>query len=309
MDYTNYTRPDEITQTQFFAVYPAKFIAMSLFTFGLYEMYWSYKNWRLIKDRDGSDISPVWRSIFYPFWHFSLLTDISKTGHSQDLTSGFYRGFLAFSLLILNVSWRLPDPYWLISLFTFFPFMPAVFMIARMATPGPDRQPIRSHHPLNFVAYLIGGPLLVFVSLSTIGFLPSTAVVTGDDLWKKDIAYLREAGILGADEKILFFYSNGVFTIKEDGQFISDAFITSYWQDTEDGEIYTAYVAYEDIDDINIVWAKGIWDLTLITVTTNEGNEFVLWASPESGGDKKFVTTIRRLWNKSKFSSNTEPED
>ena len=305
MDYTNYTRPEEVTETQYFAVSAAKFVAMSFCTFGLYELYWSYKNWRLIKDRDGSDIRPVWRAIFYPFWHYSLLTDIYKTGQSQALSGSFYRGILAASLLILNALWRLPDPYWLISIFTFLPILPAVFAIASMASTGPAQQPIGSHRPVNFIAYLVGGPLLVFASLSTIGFLPPTVVVTGDDLWEKDIVYLREAGILGADEKILFFYSNGLLTIKEDGQFISDAYITSYWRDTEDGQTYTAYTGYEDIDDIDVVWAQGIWDLTLITITTTDEKELVLGVSSEAGGDRKFVTAMRRLWNQAKYSPNT----
>ena len=55
---------------QFLAVSPVKFVAMSLCTFSLYEMYWSYKNWRIIKDRDGSKIMPFWRAFFYPLWHY-----------------------------------------------------------------------------------------------------------------------------------------------------------------------------------------------------------------------------------------------
>jgi hypothetical protein len=78
------------TDPQFFATLPVKFIAMSLCTFGLYEIYWSYKNWRIIRDRDGSKVMPFWRAFFYPIWHYSLLTEFDKALESRALSSGAY---------------------------------------------------------------------------------------------------------------------------------------------------------------------------------------------------------------------------
>jgi hypothetical protein len=307
MDYNNSEQPGRPGGGQPFVTSTAKFIAMSLCTFGVYELYWSYKNWRYVRDRDMTDIRPFWRAIFYPVWHYSLLSELNKVVRSRALESAVYRVFLASSLILLGAMWRLPDPFWLVSMLTFLPFLPAVAPMAEAVSSGPIQQPVVFHRPANLIAYLIGGPALVFVALSSIGFFPSTAVVAGSDLWDRDIVYLKEAEILGRDEEIVYFYSAGLWSVKEDGQFVSKDYVTSYWQDPADGEIGIAYASYEEIEDIKVAWAKGSWDQTVITVITNEEAEFELWLSSESGGDRKFVDTMRRFWKLSERSPVVDP--
>ncbi len=87
----------------YFATPPIKFVALSLCAFGMYEIYWSYKSWRFAKSRDGTEIMPFWRAVFYPLWHYSLLTELNKTLDSEALSRGAYRVFLAASVLVLSV--------------------------------------------------------------------------------------------------------------------------------------------------------------------------------------------------------------
>jgi len=50
---------DEVTSTaslKFFTTSTLKFVVMSICTFGLYELYWFYKNWVQVKARDGTSI-------------------------------------------------------------------------------------------------------------------------------------------------------------------------------------------------------------------------------------------------------------
>jgi hypothetical protein len=137
---------------------------------------------------------------------------------------------------------------------------------------------------------------MAFVILSSIGFFPSTMVLPGDMLWERDLAYLRTQEILGEEEEILFFYSAAITSISEDGQFISNQYVTSYQVDPGDGELYMSYAAYGDIEDIDVVWATSLLEDTVVTISTKEGDEFELWLSEESGGDKKFVAELKRLW-------------
>src|SRR5690349_17919588 len=51
-------------QPAFFPVSPVKLVVMSTFTFGIYELYWFYRNWKLIKQRTGASITPFWRAFF-----------------------------------------------------------------------------------------------------------------------------------------------------------------------------------------------------------------------------------------------------
>lgn len=283
------------TAPKYFTTPPAKFIAMSICTFGLYEAYWSYKNWRIIKDRDGSKIMPFWRAAFFPLWHYSLLSELNKTLESRALSSSAYRGFLAAALFVLNAMWRLPDPYWLVSMLTFLAFLPAQEKPEEM---GAIQEQSSSFHFSNAFAYLLGGPLIAFVALSAIGFVPSTAVVSGDMLWDRDISYLRESEILGAEEEIVYFYSAGVWSIAGDGQFFSDEYVTSYYQDPETGRTYLEYTPFSKISDIDVAWTQSLLDMTIVTVTTTDDYQFELWLPSEAEGDRKFVKAMKENWNK-----------
>lgn len=293
---------------KYFPVSLLKFSLMSICTLGLYQIYWSYKNWRFIKDRDRSKISPVWRSFFHPLWYFSLLKDIDGDGGSGVIGSDFYKALLAVILIVLSALWRLPDPYWLVSAFTFVLMLPAVSAISEINRAGSNQAAKSSHRPLNFVAYLIGGSVVLFAVFSSIGFFPSTMVMPGSALWERDLQYLRTQEILGKGEEILFFYSLGVWSIREDGQFISNEYVTSYQIDTEDDSLYTFFSAYEDIEEIDVQWSDSWLEDTVVTITDSDGNEFGVWISAESGGDKKFVKEMKRLW-KSKSKKNGGEED
>jgi len=282
---------------RYFTVSPWKFCLMSICTLGLYEFYWNYKNWRYIKTRDGSGIWPFWRSFFYPFWYYSLLSDLARNHSPGAISNKVFAAFLAICLLLLSYIWKAPDPYWLLSFFTFMPMLPAVSAISKVNSAQSETKNHTGHKPLNFVAYLTGGPIVVFLILLSTGFFPSTMVVSGDSLWERDLLYLRNQEILAEDEDIIYFYSGGVLSIKEDGQFISKDYVTSYGMDPDDGIVYSAFAAYEDIEAVDVQWSKSWLEDTVITISDIYGNEFELWVSSESGGDKKFVSELKRLWN------------
>jgi len=288
---TKAEQPPVVPAPQYFAPPPLKFIAMSICTFGIYELYWSYRNWRFVKDRDGLDIMPFWRAFFYPLWHYSLLTELNTTLKSKVLSSRAFRVVLAVLVLALNMTIRLPDPYWMVSTLTFLGFLPPILAMQNRA---------RSFHLSNLAAYLLGGPVFVMVVLSAIGFLPSTAVITQDEMWARDIAYLRDHEILGPDENIAYFFSEGIWSIAEGGQFFSDQFVTSYSQDVDTGEIYLDYVEFSRISDIDVVWSESWMDMTIVTVTTDDDYQFTLWLSAEEGGDKKFVKQMKNVWHLSR---------
>jgi hypothetical protein len=281
---------------EFYAVGPAKFLAMSICTFGLYEVYWSYKNWKFVKARDGSDLWPFARAFFYVFWHYSLLTRLKQSLNSAALQSDGVRGALAAMLLVLSALWKLPDPYWLLCFLTPLAFFPALGVAQDPLDRNPVKQPTSSFHAANLVAYVLGGPLFVLTVLGAIGYFPSTAVTTGDQLWERDKQYLVESNLLGPDEEIIYFYSLGVFSIAEDGQFISDEYVTTYFQDPDDGETYMDFAAYENIEDIEVAWSESFFEDTVVTVTDADGFEFQLWLSAENDGDHRFVDALKERW-------------
>jgi len=154
-----------------FAVGIAKVVVMSICTFGIYELYWFYRNWNLIRARDRSDIMPFWRAFFGIIWCYSLFKRIREDGEVHGVTDGFAAGALAAAFILLQLSWRLPDPIWLIgfasSLVVAF-VQQYVNKINLVAAPG--HEPNNSFTGWNWLGVVVG---VIILSLALIGlFVP-----------------------------------------------------------------------------------------------------------------------------------------
>ncbi len=157
-----------------------QFIALSFFTFGIYEIYWFYRNWKHFKKHKNLDISPGWRTVilFVPviglIYIYRQLEDIQTYGMEAGVKSKFLPGVVLLFIIIFNVMVKLPAPYWLIATLS---FIPTAFVQVSLneywmiEQPG---MPVRNGLPGWQVLLLIVGILwmfLVFVGL----FLPKTA--------------------------------------------------------------------------------------------------------------------------------------
>lgn len=96
------TQPDK---PLFLYISPARLILLSIATLGLYEIYWVYKNWRYIKERDGLNISPFWRGVFGIFFCHSLLRRIHEDQEARSIqVPAFSPGGLATGWVILIIT-------------------------------------------------------------------------------------------------------------------------------------------------------------------------------------------------------------
>lgn len=92
----------------------ARLVLLSIVSFGIYEAYWIYKNWRYIKEREGLKISPFWRGVFGVFFCHGLLREIHATEESTSLIepsfspNGLATGWVILAILA-NLIGRAPD--------------------------------------------------------------------------------------------------------------------------------------------------------------------------------------------------------
>lgn len=112
--------PTTSSKPAYFTVGTTKLIVMSVATLSLYELWWFYKNWKIIRDRTGASIMPFWRAVFAPLWGFSFVGHVRGSREELGLSS-VSPALLGTAYLLVGMTWRLPDPYWLISMFTFIP--------------------------------------------------------------------------------------------------------------------------------------------------------------------------------------------
>ena len=158
--------PHEVSSF-YFAVSKQKLIVMSLCSFGIYEIYWFYKNWKLIKKRTGQNIRPFWRAIFSIFFCYSLFKSVQGSANSHSFQSGISPGWLAFGYIALSVLYKLPDPFWLISLLAFLPLLPVQRVINDInAKTAPDAERNDRFSGKNIAVIILG---TIFFMLVLIG--------------------------------------------------------------------------------------------------------------------------------------------
>jgi len=119
----NPNQNNQITSPLFFPITTNKLIIMSICTFGIYEIYWFYRNWKFLKKKKSFNISPFWRALFSVFFCYSLFKNIKKYANENGMQKTFTPGGLATAYILIFITYKLPDPTWLISTFTFIPLL------------------------------------------------------------------------------------------------------------------------------------------------------------------------------------------
>lgn len=155
----------------YFAVSTRKFVVMNACTFGLYQFFWFYKTWQSVRERDKSDIWPMWRTLFVYFFCYSLFAKIRATAQQNNVEVSFPAGPLAAAWIIVSLLAELPGPFLLVSLLGFFlilPVLSAVGLINDKLAPGHDRNDRFS--TTNVVTLVIGSAVSVLVIVGL--FLP-----------------------------------------------------------------------------------------------------------------------------------------
>lgn len=156
----------------FVAVSITKLVVMSLCTFGLYEVWWFYRNWRLARER-GVDVWPVPRALFAVFFVYALFRAIRDYPDAfAPREDRFPAGPLAFGWIVVSLLYRLPDPYWLVS------FCAVVFLVPVQMTANRINLAFAPRHDrnarftvLNWLVIVIGA---VVLALTVIGaFMPT----------------------------------------------------------------------------------------------------------------------------------------
>jgi hypothetical protein len=65
----------------FYPVPPAKFLLLSVATWGIYQHYWFWRHWRWVRRHEAPEIMPFWRALFGIFWLYPLFRSASERSH------------------------------------------------------------------------------------------------------------------------------------------------------------------------------------------------------------------------------------
>ena len=171
------SHPDILPTPDFFPVSILKLIVMSVCTSGIYNFYWYYKNWQLIKERENLDIMPIWRGVFAFFFCYSLFKKVRATANSLGLTRSIAAGPLALGWIVVTILWQLPNLYSLVAYFAVLFLIPVQILVNDInaeSSPGHDEN--KRFTAWNITAVVFGGGavflLAVLILLAVFGFVP-----------------------------------------------------------------------------------------------------------------------------------------
>ena len=201
-------------------------------------------------------------------------------------------GFLALAYIGLSVLWRLPDPWWFLSLLSVLTLLPANRRMIELNRGAAARAPAYGWRKRSAVVACLGVLVLPLVLLGSFG--PPTTVIDGEQLGEGELAYLRSAGIVEPDEEVVLFYSAGFLSIEGQGVVASDLGVTSYWTDPVSEELMVAFIAYGDIADVEVNAGSAILGETVVRLVNGAGDWLVIGLSTEAGGDRRFLAEIER---------------
>jgi hypothetical protein len=85
----------QTTQTPFFAVSLLKLIVLSTCTFGLYKIYWFWRNWNRIRVTSESEITPSLRAFFTLLYCYPCFIRIKVAGINRGVLPVPPMGILA----------------------------------------------------------------------------------------------------------------------------------------------------------------------------------------------------------------------
>ena len=287
-----------------------KFALLSILTVGTYDIIWFYKNWKFIKERDGSDIMPFWRAIFGVLWCFPLAKDIRQ--HSPEPAPG-YLGALPLAYLAFHLCWKLPEPWWLISMFSFIPLAVLVLQVHRINSTRGSRAPYYGRIGLGAVTGMVVGALvLVMAVASSFHWIVPSRVVTGEEIRPADLRFLRAEGMLEDGELPLYFYSIGIFSVADEGNLLTDRRVVSYFRlPFESARLLISSATFEEIHQIETTYSDSALEDSEVFVQTSADADdgFYLSLSSEEGGDRTFVNRLTELWNEARHKKEATGED
>jgi hypothetical protein len=163
----------DVERYVFFPVSVSKLIVMYAVTLGAYQLYWFYKNWTVIKEREQRDLIPALRSIFSIIFCYQCFGRIEDGAKAQGIKAKFPAGLLAVIFILGSLIANLPEPYWLLTLILCIGALVPVQILANsvnsLVTPEHDEN--GSYSGWNITSIIVGGIFLLLVIIGS--FLPA----------------------------------------------------------------------------------------------------------------------------------------
>jgi hypothetical protein len=155
---------DAAQQPMFFPVGLTKLAVLSVCTLGLYPLHWFYQSWRGVPGRSSGRAEALVMTLFCGLTAYFLFREVERASARSGGPPSVGAGMLAAGFFGLSAMASMPDPYWLVSLFTVVPLLPVAQLINRLnAQLRPRADPNSRFTAANIAWAAVGGIFLLLV--------------------------------------------------------------------------------------------------------------------------------------------------
>jgi hypothetical protein len=150
-----------------FPVAARKFVVLSIFSFGVYDFYWVYQNWRRVQLTTGEAISPLWRtSLVVPVYAFPLLRRIRRSADAAGIAARWNPDLLAVAFIALAFVPLLPNIGAYLSVISCAPLVPPVLTIAAINGAAGNPEGVNDRYTLPSVAAITLGACVYIILIA-----------------------------------------------------------------------------------------------------------------------------------------------
>jgi len=124
--------------------------------------------------------------------------------------------------------------------------------------------------------------------------VPETYVYLGKQVPKKYIKEIKSLGLIEKDEKLIYFYSDGLTDIKDGLFFVTDQNLVLYSNQWEEPK---TIIPFGNISFLNIEYNKSFLEDSYVYVVTKDSLEVEFPISSERNRDEDFYNYILKKSN------------
>ena len=131
-----------------------------------------------------------------------------------------------------------------------------------------------------------------FGFLMETGYAPSDRVQTHEEIGDKHMQVLLDEEIIGKDEHIQHFYSEGLLSVREGGSILTDSRVIAYTEWDDEIEIFD--LTFDEVVSVEKTQEGTALDYAIYIVSgEGEGNYVELWLPHEYGDADRFVNALQ----------------
>lgn len=293
-------RKEVVEGELFYPVASTKLLLVWVLSFGIYGVYWFYKNFTFLKQQNNDTSMPLARGIFHIFWYYPLWSALAKDSEQRFQKKHLPNTAIAILCAVLFfIAGLINDSYLVFTLLVSGLLVLPMASYIEFANGKNSAAYIKNskwavHHLLLAMICL---PLLILSLGSSTGLTASDSVVPGSKLLAHDKQFMQRQGIVKPQDSIEYFYSDAFLFIRNDGNGFTERHVFSYWKNDK-GELEKQLADYSAIEKIDVSEAQDVLDNTVVTITRKDGSSFMLYVSVVDNKDKQFVKQLKSNWRK-----------